>query len=150
MPIYDFAMANVVLANNMGTDECHPCCGKSSCGGCIITSATYGKAGKCPFCNNEGKNNTHEEQFEEMMKRVEANDAGAMCALGCYYSQGLNGLQQDPARAMELFAKAAELGSSHAHYQVGVLFDQGGNLKKAKFHWDHELFVSWFEIRSCK
>jgi tetratricopeptide (TPR) repeat protein len=133
VPIYDFAMANMELAK-MGTDECHACCGKSSCGGCIIARA--GKARKCPFCNDEGKNDTNEEIFEEMMKRVEANDAGAMCALGCYYSQGLNGLQQDRAKAMELFNKAAELGSSHAHYQVGVLFDQGGDLKKAKFHWE--------------
>ena len=29
----------------------------------------------------------------ELMKRAAANDAAAMFALGCYYSQGLNGVQ---------------------------------------------------------
>jgi hypothetical protein len=47
------------------------------------------------FCNDEGKSKTDEELFEEMMKRVHANDAGAMFAQGCYHSQGLPGLQQD-------------------------------------------------------
>jgi TPR repeat protein len=124
-------MANVELAN-MGTDECHSCCGKSSCGGCILSSWKSGKARKCAFCNDEGKNF----KLEEMMKRVEVNDAGAMCSLGCYYSQGLNGLQQDRAKAMELWTQAAALGSGNAHYQLGALFDQGGDMKKAKVHFE--------------
>jgi TPR repeat protein len=88
------------------------------------------------FCNDEGKSKTDEELFEEMMKRVHANDAGAMFAQGCYHSQGLCGLQQDRAKAMELWTQAARLGSRNAHYQVGVLFDQGGDMKKAKFHFE--------------
>jgi TPR repeat protein len=128
-------MANLELAK-MGTDECHSCCGKSSCGGCILSSWKTGKARKCAFCNDEGQSQTNEELFEEMMKRVEANDAGAMCSLGCYYSQGLNGLRQDWAKAMELWTQAAALGSSNAHYQLGALFDQGGDMKKAKFHFE--------------
>jgi TPR repeat protein len=45
-------------------------------------------------------------------------------------------LQQDREKANELWKEAAALGSSHAHFQLGILFDEGGDLKKAKFHWE--------------
>jgi TPR repeat protein len=66
----------------------------------------------------------------ELMKRVESNDASAMFALGTYHSQGLNGLQQDQAKATQLWTQAVRRGSSKAHFQVGFLFDQGGDMKK--------------------
>ena len=44
------------------------------------------------------------------MKRVEANDAGAMYEMGAYYHQGRGGLLQDWKKARELYARAAELG----------------------------------------
>jgi hypothetical protein len=50
-----------------------------------------------------------------MMKRVEAKDAGAIYVLGSWYYNGRDGLQQDRAKGMELFTRAAELGSSKAH-----------------------------------
>jgi len=134
VPIYDFAKANVELATR-STGECHACCGKSTCGGCLYSLSISGKA-QCPFCNSDQYNKTDEGRFEEMMMRVEANDAGAMFALGCYYSQGINGLQQDRAKAMELWTQAARLGSSKAHYQLGVLYYQTGDMKKAKFHYE--------------
>jgi hypothetical protein len=37
---------------------------------------------------------TDEENIQELMKRVEANDAGAMTALGTYYFHGQLGLLQ--------------------------------------------------------
>jgi len=68
------------------------------------------------------------------MKRVEANDAGAiyMLAGSCY--QGLNGIQQDQTKAMELYARATDLGFNKAHSQLGGIYHEGGCLKKAKFH----------------
>jgi TPR repeat protein len=77
---------------------------------------------------------THEEKAQEMMKRVEANDASAMCELSFYYREGHGGLQQDQERAMELLTRAVELGSTYAHFQLGNIYDEGGYLKKAKFH----------------
>jgi TPR repeat protein len=68
------------------------------------------------------------------MKRVEAHDAFSICMLADSYRHGLNGLQQDEGRAMELYVRAAELGCSKAHYQLGDIYHEGGNLKKAKFH----------------
>ena len=43
-----------------------------------------------------------EERVEQLMKRVEADDAVAI------YVHGNGGLQQDRAKAMDLFARAAE------------------------------------------
>jgi TPR repeat protein len=37
---------------------------------------------------------------------------------------------------MELYARAAELGSSKAHYHLGNRYRKGGNSKKAKFHYE--------------
>jgi TPR repeat protein len=82
-----------------------------------------------------------------LKKQVEANNAGAIYALGNSYYNGLLGMQQERTKAMELYARAAELGSSEAHYQLGrcancnlnFLDDpnnNGGDFKKAKFHYE--------------
>ena len=134
VPIIDFAKANEELVDEL-TETYYSCCGKSTCGGCLYSVSISGKA-QCPFCNSDQDNKTDEGRVEEMMKRVEANDAGAMFALGTYYSQGLNGLQQDDAKAKQLWTQAATLGSSNAHYQLGVFYYQTGDMKKAKFHYE--------------
>jgi TPR repeat protein len=58
---------------------------------------------------------TDDKKVEELMKRVEANDANAIYALGTYYYHGQLGLSQDQKKSKELLMRAAELGSSHAH-----------------------------------
>jgi TPR repeat protein len=68
------------------------------------------------------------------MKRVEANDAASICTLAGYYLHGIRGVEQDHTKAKELYTKAAELGSSEAHNNLGGIYHEGGNLKKAKFH----------------
>jgi TPR repeat protein len=53
------------------------------------------------------------------------------------YYHGLNGIQQDHARAIELFTRAADLGNIRAHCKLGdVYYGEGGDLKKAKFHFE--------------
>jgi TPR repeat protein len=79
---------------------------------------------------------TDEERIKELMKRVEVNDAGAMYVLGNFYCHGERGLMQDNERAMELYTRAADLGHSKAHYELGVNYHGGGDLKKAKFHFE--------------
>jgi TPR repeat protein len=37
---------------------------------------------------------------------------------------------------MELWTRAAKLGSSKAHYQLGCTYGEGGELKKSKFHYE--------------
>jgi TPR repeat protein len=68
------------------------------------------------------------------MMRVAANDAFSICVLAISYYQGLNGIQQDLTKAMELFIKSADLGCSDAHSHLGNAYHEGGDVKKAKFH----------------
>jgi TPR repeat protein len=56
--------------------------------------------------------------------------------LAYQYDQGLRGLQQDRNRAIELFTKAAELGYSNANYDLGVKYNQQGDMKKSRFHYE--------------
>jgi TPR repeat protein len=133
VPINDFAIANEALAK-MYTEEYYPCCGKSVCAGCVHSFRVSGNGYNCPFCNSDRAGKTRDEKVEEVMKRVEANDAASIYMLACYYQHGLNGLQQDEERAMELFTRAADLGFSKAHNNMADVYRKGGDMKKAKFH----------------
>jgi hypothetical protein len=83
VPINDYAKANMELAAE-DMEVYYPCCGKSICRECFYSFGMSRKM-KCPFCNSDNSNKTAEETIQEMMKRVEVNDAGAMTALGRYY-----------------------------------------------------------------
>jgi TPR repeat protein len=135
VPINDFAEANEELANE-AMERYYPCCGKNICGGCIYSFAQSGNDDKCPFCNTSRAGKPNEEQVEEVMKRVEANDAASIYLLGNHYHHGLRGFQQDHAKAIELYTRAADLGNSEAHFSLGGIYRAGGNLKKAKFHYE--------------
>jgi TPR repeat protein len=135
LPIHDFAEANKELAS-MDTEVYYTCCGKSICRGCHYSFGQSGNDDKCPFCNADRASKTDEEDVEELMKRVEANDAASIGLLGNHYEHGLNGFQQDQTKAIELYARAAELGSIRAHNILGYIYHEGGNLKKAKFYWE--------------
>jgi len=139
VPIYDFVTANVELAND-DTDSAvyYSCCGKSICGGCLFSFVESGNIGKCPFCKAEriGLYSTDEDTVADMMRRVEANDVGAIYQQAGYYYSGLEGFQQDRAKAMDLYVRAAELGCKKAHYCLGVIYMGEGDLKKAKFHFE--------------
>jgi TPR repeat protein len=138
VPISDYADANEELAK-LGTEQYHTCCGncgKSICGGCVYSFSKSGNMGKCPFCKADKIGKTDEERVQELMRRIEVNDAGAMYALGSYYQHGQLGLLSDQERAMELWKQAAELGSSQAHHFLGSIYHRGGDLKKAKFHFE--------------
>jgi TPR repeat protein len=79
---------------------------------------------------------TDEDRVEELMNRVEVNDAGAIYMLAQHYCNGELGFHQDQAKAIELFTRAAEFGSSKAQYFLGNICDGKGDLKKAKFYWE--------------
>jgi TPR repeat protein len=117
------------------TKHYYECCGKSICGGCIYSFGESGNIGKCPFCNLR-ISLTDKEGAEELMKRAEANDPASICLLANDYYRGTGGLQQDHAKAMELYARAAELGWGKAHCRLADNYYEGGDLKKAKFHYE--------------
>jgi TPR repeat protein len=121
---------------SMATESYYPCCGKNICRGCNYSFCKSGNDDKCPFCNTDQASKTDEEKVGELMRRVEANDAALICLLGNCYHNGLNGVQQDHTKAIELYARAAELGCSKAHNFLGYIYHEGGNLKKAKFHYE--------------
>jgi TPR repeat protein len=136
VPIYDYAMANEELANPE-TRDYYECCGKSICNGCSESLALSGNMHTCPFCKAVRMGKTNEAIVEGLMKRIEVNDADAMFELAGHYKFGSLGLQQDQERVIELMTKAAELGHSHAHFFLGnTIHDEGGDLKKAKFHYE--------------
>ena len=131
VPTYDFAKANVELAKK-DMDVYFPCCGKSICGGCVYSFYVSANEDKCPFCNSNRGGKTEEEEVEEIMKRVEANDVASISLMANHYEHGKHGFQQDQAKAMELYYRAADLCHSKSHYQLGHIYDERGNTKKAK------------------
>ena len=59
-------------------DIYYPCCGKSVCKGCVHSFAQSGNLRKCPYCNSDRRNKRDEVLVEEIMNRVEANDAASI------------------------------------------------------------------------
>ena len=130
-------------------EEYYTCCGKSICRGCIYSFFQSGNHDKCPHCNAERRTRLDEENnVKEMMKRVEANDSGAMCELAQYYYHGRGGLIHDQERGIELLTRAAKLGSSGANSSLGVIYYEKGDLKKAKLH-DEAAAMAGDEIARC-
>ena len=145
VPINDYAEANEDLAGE-DMELYYSCCGKSICQGCLYSHHVSGDNNKCPFCNSNAAK-TEEELVAEMMKRVAANDAASINLLAHHYHRGQLGVQQDHAKAMELYTRAADLGCSKAHQhmadsyheggahnELGNIYYEGGDMKKAKFH----------------
>ena len=115
------------------------CCGKMICDGCYFCLTS----GRCPFCNTKSPA-SQEEQNKRLMERIEKyNDAVAMTQLGCYYKCGDAGFSLDNAKAVELFQRAIENGSSTAHYSLGTMYEAGVgvdiDMKKAVHHYELQL-----------
>jgi rubrerythrin len=147
VPIYDFAKANEALKDE-DIAQFYVCCGKYVCRGCIHSFVQSGNDEKCPFCNSDWSNKTQEERVEENMKRVEANDPTSIWMLAGSHYKGLNGIQQDRTRAIELYARSAELGFNKAHNELGDIYEGAGNLKKAKFHYEAAAMAGNEEARN--
>ncbi|KAL9179541.1 hypothetical protein ACHAXT_008831 [Thalassiosira profunda] len=112
------------------------CCGKVLCHGCAFPPGVgkiergdgYGiiDADKppCPFCRSPPCY-TDEVLIERYKKRAASNDAIAMYQFGLTYLLGLNGLQVDDAKGVELVRRAAELGRYDAHCKLGTFYFKG-------------------------
>ena len=134
VPIHDFAMANEELAKK-DMEVYYPCCGKTICAGCDYSFDQSGNGKKCPFCSSQ-RYKTAQEHVEEIRRRVEANDPTSTCLLANSYHHGTHGFQEDHAKAIELYARAADLGHSMAHNQLGGIYNERGDMKKVKFHYE--------------
>jgi len=116
------------------------CCGKIICSGCIYAVALRdGGVGLCPFCRAP-THTTDKGLRKELENRMKANDKEAIYNLGYGYAQGTYGCPQNHAKAVELYLRAGELGSTEAYCNVGNCYDNGRGVerdpKKALHYWE--------------
>ena len=63
-------------------------------------------------------------------KRTKVGDAEAIYDLGCCYSGGLHGLQQDHNKALEFWHRAAKLGHSLSYYYIANSYYIGRGVER--------------------
>ena len=119
----------------------YSCCGKSICVGCIYAmDETGGENMKlCPFCKAP-PSRSPDDEVERLNKLMAKGNADAFYQLGGDYTQGISGLPQDRAKAIELWLKAGELGCANAYNNLGIAYSNGDGVeidkKKAKHYWE--------------
>ena len=113
----------------------HPCCGTIICSGCVSASVEEMRQGTikpwCAMCRVPVKR-TQKEQMKRYKERMKLMDAEAYFDLGIRYKAGDSGLPQDLNKALELWNRAAELGSIKAHYELGLRLYTGIGGEKDK------------------
>ena len=111
----------------------HPCCGKIVCKGCILAASQEMKKGTmkplCAFCR-EPILTCGIESLTLYKKRMKLNDAEAYDQVGMFHFQGSNSLPKDYKKTLELWKKAAELGSLTAHYSLAAAYMVGNGVSK--------------------
>ena len=125
----------------------HPCCGKLICDGCIYAMTIEGvrkgtkkeEMGMCAFCRTL-RPISNEEEVRRVKKLMKSGNADACKQLAGYYADGVCGMQQDIAKATELWLKAGELGCAEGYYNLGNSYYYGRGVeidkKKAKHYWE--------------
>ena len=112
------------------------CCSKFICIGCDYANAKregeQGLEHRCAFCR-EPVPESDEERDKQVMERIKKNDPVAMTHMGKrLYGKG------DYRKALQYYAKAAELGDAGAHFCLGTSYYDGDGVekdtKKAVYH----------------
>ncbi|EJK47335.1 hypothetical protein THAOC_33951 [Thalassiosira oceanica] len=103
------------------------CCMKRVCNGCHLAAFKRGMD-DCPFCR--APTPKKEQVLAMIQKRVAAGDPMAICNFGTKYHIGEYGLEKDVTRAVELYERAAELGVSAAHFNLGVMYMMGTEVEE--------------------
>lgn len=118
------------------------CCGQTICSGCLYAVVLRAGCGDklCPFCRTIAIDGSWKQRFERITKRMKVNDAGAFYELGCIYSEGEFGCQQDRGKALDLWQKAGDLGFSMGYHNLGNAYYSGrgveGDNKKARHYYE--------------
>ena len=121
------------------------CCGKEICSGCIHAVALRDNGvGLCPFCRTPTPD-SKEELVKRTKKRAEVGDANAMFDLGCCYSEGACGLQQNQTKALELYHRAGELGYADAYNNIGHAYHTGEGVERDEKKANH-----YYELAAMK
>ena len=103
------------------------CCMKEVCNGCVLAAVKRGMS-DCPFCRTTRPDKS--QVLAMVRKRVDAGDPVAIWFLGSKYRFGEYGLEKDFTRAVDLYERAVELGLKEAHFNLGVLYDNGTDADK--------------------
>ncbi|EJK77210.1 hypothetical protein THAOC_00971 [Thalassiosira oceanica] len=131
--------------------EINVCCMKRVCDGCILAAMQRGLYGRCPFCRTPLPADDAS-ILAMVQKRVIKGDAAAITYLGEQHCQGTLGLAKDVPRAIELWTRAAELGSVKAHYQLGLVYCIGDDIEVDKprgiHHWQQAAIQGNVESRN--
>ena len=96
--------------------------------------------GMCAFCRTPPAS-SNEESIKRIKKRVELDDASAICDLGGYYSRGLYGLPRDQAKSLKLWHRAGvELDHAGSYHNIGNSYLDGmgveRDMEKARHYWE--------------
>ena len=121
------------------------CCGKFICSGCFYANANIDLAKQlCAFCRTPASK-LDDVIIKRMYKRAEAGDAHAFFRLGHYHNQGLKGLQQDRALALDLWNQAADLGNAKAYFNIGIAYHTGNGVEM-----DEQKGERYFELAAMR
>jgi len=122
----------------------YACCGRTICSGCI-QAPVYDNQGntvaekKCAFCRTPFPKSVKEE-VERYKVRVEAGDPIAIYNIGNSYRNGVYGFPRDYTKALELYHRAAELGSARACNDIAYAYVRGEGVevdeKKAEHYYE--------------
>ncbi|EJK68989.1 hypothetical protein THAOC_09797, partial [Thalassiosira oceanica] len=104
------------------------CCMKRICFGCSLAARKRGM-NDCPFCRTRKPDNDAD-CLAMVQARVTKQDPVAIMVLGDNYSFAKLGLQKDMRKAIELWTKAAELGSIEALFPLGVMYYEGEEVQE--------------------
>ena len=116
------------------------CCTTKVCDGCVEAACERGIGNTCAFCRTVAPKDAVA-MLAMVQKRIDAGDAEALHFLGAQYFGGELGLEKNAQRAVELWAEAAELGSTSAHFKLGCVYFYGdGGIQKDECkgvgHWE--------------
>ena len=120
------------------------CCGKVICCGCIHAIKKTDEEELCPFCRTPTPD-SEEEIFQQLLKRVDADDPEGINNLGFYYNDGLYNLPQDFDKALELWERAAKLGSVTSQYNIGNAYYNGRGVEQ-----DEKIAKQYYELTAMK
>ena len=124
----DCPICQLPLPLDWGQTTFEVCCMKLVCNGCILAARKRGMR-NCAFCRTPPPGEDSE-ILAMIKKRVDAGDPVAMWSLGNKYALGYHGLEKDVTKAIELWERAAELGDTDAHYNLGCLYREGKDVEK--------------------
>jgi len=113
------------------------CCMTEICKGCFLASARVDQEARrdilCVFCRAPAQSEGPEgdkQSLAWLRKRVDAGDAHAHYILGQWHDYGVKGLTKNPERAINVWKKAAKLGSVEAHSDLGYAYETGDGVER--------------------